>query len=203
MTSIESVTVETNDATEAERLYVDALGLGDRVRVRESEAPTTGFRGFTLSLVVSGPATADAFIAAALGAGAVTLKPAKKSMWGYGGTVQAPDGTIVTVASSTKKDSGPATRRIDDLVLQLGVTEVLGSKRFYVDHGLTVSRSYGRRYVEFGTGPITLALLKRPALAKTAGVSPEGSGSHRIAIGSRLGSFTDPDGFVWEENVVS
>ena len=35
----------------------------------------------------------------------------------------------------------------------------------------------------------------RGALAKDAGVPPEGTGSHRIAIGGDAGSFTDPDGF--------
>ncbi len=39
------------------------------------------------------------------------------------------------------------------------------------------------------------ALLR---LAKTAGVSPDGTGSHRIAINSAAGPFTDPDGFTWE-----
>jgi hypothetical protein len=38
----------------------------------------------------------------------------------------------------------------------------------------------------------------RRALAKDAGVSPEGTGSHRIVIGSDTGPFTDPDGFAWE-----
>ena len=35
-------------------------------------------------------------------------------------------------------------------------------------------------------------------LAKDAGVAPEGSGAHRLAIGGDAGSFTDPDGFEWE-----
>jgi predicted lactoylglutathione lyase len=47
-----------------------------------------------LSLVVSQPATVDGFIGAAFDAGATPLKPAKKSFWGYGGVVRAPDGTI-------------------------------------------------------------------------------------------------------------
>jgi hypothetical protein len=54
---------------------------------------TDGFRGFTLSLVVSQPATVDGLSGAALDAGATPLKPAAKSLWGYGGVVQAPDGT--------------------------------------------------------------------------------------------------------------
>ncbi|GIH18862.1 hypothetical protein [Rugosimonospora africana] len=121
-----------------------------------------------------------------------------KSLWGYGGGVQAPDGTIVTVASSSKKDTGPATGQIDAFVLQLGVVDVPTSKRFYTDRGLTVARSFGGRYVEFDTGPVKLTLNKRGALAKAAGVSPDGTGSHRFVIGSDAGPLTDPDGFVWE-----
>ena len=45
---------------------------------------------------------------------------------------------------------------------------------------------------------VKLALYGRRALAKDAGVSPEGAGSHRIAINSDAAPFIDPDGFVWE-----
>jgi catechol 2,3-dioxygenase-like lactoylglutathione lyase family enzyme len=84
-------------------------------------------------------------------------------------------------------------------VLQLGVADVAASKRFYVDRGLAVAKSYGRRYVEFDTpsSPVKLTLYERRALAKVAGVAPEGTGSHRLMIGSDAGPFTDPDGFVW------
>jgi catechol 2,3-dioxygenase-like lactoylglutathione lyase family enzyme len=197
MTSIEYVTLEVADPAAADRLYTSALGLEKRVRVRASDAPTTGFRGFTLSLIVSQPATANGLIDAAVDAGATVLKPAAKSLWGYGGAVQAPDGTIVTVASSSKKDTGPATRQIDDIVLQLGVADVSASKRFYGDRGLRVAKSFGSKYVEFDSGPVKLTLYKRSSLAKVAGVSADGTGSHRIAIGSDAGSFTDPDGFPW------
>jgi predicted lactoylglutathione lyase len=198
MASIEYVTVELDDPSVSGGFYADALGLDKQVRVRPSGAPTTGFRGFTLSVVVSQPATANGFIDAAIKAGGAVVKPAERSLWGYGGVVQAPDGTIVTVASSSKKDTGPATRDLDELVLQLGVADVAVSKQFYVDRGFDVAKSYGRRYVQFDSGPVTLALYKRRALAKVAGVSPDGSGSHRIAGGSDAGPFTDPDGFEWE-----
>jgi uncharacterized glyoxalase superfamily protein PhnB len=200
MTSIDHITLEVADPTAADRFCTDAFDLVGQVRFRASEAPTTGFRGFTLSLVVSQPATVNALMDAALDAGATSLKPAAKSLWGYGGALRAPDGTIWTVASSTKKDTGPATRQIDEFVLQLGAEDVAASKRFYVDRGLAVAKSYGRRYVEFATSssPVKLALNKRRALAKVAGVSPDGTGSHRIAIGSDAGPFTDPDGFAWE-----
>jgi predicted lactoylglutathione lyase len=200
MTSIESITLEVTDPTVADAFYAAAFGLGTRVGLRASEGATTGFRGFTLSLVVSQPATVDELIGAALEAGATPLKPAKKGLWGYDGVVQAPDGTIWKVATSSKKNSGPATRQVDEIVLLLGVADVAASKRFYVDRGLAVARSFGRKYVEFATpsSRVKLALSGRRALAKDAGVSPDGTGSHRIVIPSDAGPFTDPDGFAWE-----
>ncbi|MFI1098489.1 glyoxalase [Streptomyces sp. NPDC020917] len=200
MNSIDSVTLEVPDPAAVADFYGSALGLDKQVRLRASQAPTDGFRGFTLSLVVSRPATVDAFVDAAVGAGATTLKPVSKSLWGYGGVVQAPDGAIWKVATSAKKDTGPATREFDQLVLLLGAEDVLASKKFYVERGLSVARSFGRKYVEFALpdSPVGLGLYGRKGLAKDAGVSPEGSGSHRISIGGASGPFTDPDGFAWE-----
>ena len=200
MTSIESVTLDVADVTAANDFYTAAFGLTTQVRLRGSEAPTTGFRGFTLSLVVSQPANVNALIGAALDAGATPLKPAAKSLWGYGGVVQAPDGTIWKVATSAKKDSGPATRDIDEIALLLGVADVAASKRFYIDRGVTVAKSFGRKYVEFATpsSPVKLALYGHRALAKDAGVAPDGTGSHRLVIGVDGKPFTDPDGFAWE-----
>jgi hypothetical protein len=71
-------------------------------------------------------------------------------------------------------------------------------QRFYADRGLPVARSFGRKYVEFATTPVKLALYGRRALAKDAGVSKDGTGSHRIIIAGDAGPFTDPDGFAWE-----
>jgi predicted lactoylglutathione lyase len=201
MASIESVTLEAPDTSAAEEFYVSAFGLGDRVRVRPSDdTPSSGFRGFTLSLIVSQPSTVDSFIASAIDHGATTLKPTKKSFWGYGGVVQAPDGSIWRVATSSKKDTGPATRDIDELALLLGVEDMKASKQFYVDHGLAVAKSFGGKYVEFASAdsPLKLALYPRRAAAKDAGVPPEGTGSHRITVRSDAGPFTDPDGFTWE-----
>jgi predicted lactoylglutathione lyase len=200
MTSIESVTLEVADVAAAERFYSAVFDLGSAVRLRASDAPTSGFRGFTLSLVVSQPATAAALLDAALEAGATSLKPAATSFWGYGGVVQAPDGTIWKVATSSKKDTGPATRQVDRIALLLGVADVKASKRFYVDRGLAAAKSFGGKYVEFATGPgpVTLALYGRKALAKDAGVPIEGTGSHRLVLAGDAGAFTDPDGFAWE-----
>ncbi|MBL7502187.1 glyoxalase [Frankia sp. CNm7] len=201
MTSIDSITLEVSDTAAAGEFYDAAFGSDAPVRLRASDAPTTGFRGFTLSLTVSQPANADGLINAALAAGASPLKPAAKSFWGYGGVVQAPDGTIWKVATSAKKDTAPASRRFDQIVLLLGVTDVVASKRFYVDHGLAVGKSFARTYVEFDTpsSPVKLALYKRRGLAKDAGVSPDGTGSHRLVIGGDSAPFTDPDGFAWNK----
>ena len=200
MTSIESITLEVPDPTIANTFYSTAFNLGTDVDFRAAEAPTDGFRGFTLSLVVSQPATVDALTGAALDAGATPLKPTKKGFWGYGGVVRAPDGTIWKIATSSKKNSGPATRHIDDVVLLLGAADVAVSKRFYIDRGLAVARSFGRKYVEFAAPStrIKLALYGRRALAKDAGVSADGSGSHRIVMHGDGAPFIDPDGFAWE-----
>ncbi len=197
---IESVTLEVSAPAAARAFYTTAFGMGDPLRLRSSESPTSGFRGFTLSLVVSQPATVDALVGAALDAGASPIKPAKKGFWGYGGTLRAPDGTIWKIATSSKRNTGPASREIDDIVLLLGVADVVATKRFYVEHGLEVARSFGRRYVEFAarSDHVKLALYARGALAKDAGVAPDGTGSHRLVIGSGAAPFTDPDGFVWE-----
>jgi hypothetical protein len=97
-TTIECVTLEVDDLRAAERFYATAfgsyataLGVGPRVRLRASDAPTSGFRAFTLSLVVSQPATVDSFVRAALDAGATSLKPPVKQFWGgYSGRCASP-----------------------------------------------------------------------------------------------------------------
>lgn len=196
--SIESVTLEVDDLASATVFYAAAFDLGSRLQLRESSAPTTGFRGFTLSLVASQPATVDGIVGSALDAGASEIKPLRKKFWGYGAVVQAPDGTIWKVATSAKKNSRPADRKIDEMVLLIGVEDVRATKRFYLERGLNVDKSFGAKYVQFADGPVKLALYGRRALAKDAGVPEEGTGSHRIAIGASAGAFTDPDGFVWE-----
>ncbi len=199
MATIDTVVLDVPDPAAAEAFHAAAFGPDDRVRVRAGEAPTTGFRGFTLSLVVSQPSTVDSLVGSALAAGATTVKPAAKSLWGYGGVVQAPDGAIWQVATSSKKETGPATREVDSVVLLLGVDDVKASKQFYVGHGLPVGKSFGK-YVQFALpgSRVDLALYTRRAAAKAAGVSPDGSGSHRITVVGDVGPFTDPDGFAWE-----
>ena len=200
MTSIESIILEVPDRPAAEHFYAVAFGLGDRLRVRSGDAPASGFRGFTMSLVVARPGTVDNLVGSAVRAGARTLKAAKKSFWGYGGVVQAPDGAIWKVATSARTNTGPASREIDDVVLLLGVGDVKASKQFYVDRGLPVAKSFGGKYVAFDAAdsPVKLALYSRRAAAKDAGVPADGTGAHRIVIVGAGRPFTDPDGFAWE-----
>lgn len=205
MTSLTSVTLEVTDPATAARFYDDAFGLGPAaLRLRACETPTEGFRGFTLALTVSRPADVDSLVESALAAGATALKPADRSLWGYGGVLRAPDGTIWKIATSARKDDGPATRRIDEIVLLLGVEDVKASKRFYVERGLGVGKSFGGKYAEFtadASSPVKLALYKRRGLARDLGVPADGSGSHRVVLGGATGPFTDPDGFSWETAV--
>jgi len=107
--------------------------------------------------------------------------------------------TIWKVATSAKKDTGPDTQQIDQFVLLLGVADFAASKRFYIDHGFTVSKSFGK-YAEFATpsSSVKFVLYGRRGLAKDAGVSPDGIGSHRLTISGDVGPLTDPDGFAWE-----
>lgn len=51
------MTIEADDVGVAEAFYATAFDVGGRVRVQAAQQPTSGFRGFTLSLVVSQPAT--------------------------------------------------------------------------------------------------------------------------------------------------
>lgn len=204
--NIHSITLEVASADEAaatERFYHDAFGLDGRISIRPTAAPTSGFRGFAPSLILAQPADVDALFSRAVAAGAEVLKPVVKSVWGYGGSLRAPEGTVWQIASANKKNTGQATGEIDRLVLLLGVEDVKASKSFYSSHGVTVSKSYGSKYVEFDSGPVTLALYKRENLAKQVGVTdPAGTGSHRVAVNAD-GAFSDPDGFAWEAGVVA
>ena len=199
MTSIDSLILEVADLAAAQHFYSSAFGLGDRLQFRASDSATSGFRGFTISLITSQPGDVQALLGPAIAAGATVLKPAAKSLWGFGGTVQAPDGAVWNVATSAKKDTAEASRKVESVVLLLGAEDVSASKRFYTGLGFQVGKSFGS-YVDFATpsSPIGLGLYKRRALAKSAGIAAEGTGSHRLTVVGDVGAVTDPDGFTWE-----
>lgn len=195
--TIDKLVLEVADV-EATTLFLKAITADHLVGARPAVGASSGFRGFTLSLICAQPANVDAVLAAAVDAGARLLKPAAKSFWGYGGVVQAADGTVWKVAASSKKNTGPGVAEFEDLVLLLGVEDVKATKQFYVDRGFEVQKSYGGKYAELVSSPVNLALYPRKAAAKDAGVDPVGSGSHRLAILSGKDGFTDPDGYIWE-----
>jgi uncharacterized glyoxalase superfamily protein PhnB len=199
--TIASLTLEVSDPAASQSFYETALGVDSHVRARTADTPATGFRGFTISLVVGQPSTVDSLLETALASAAKILKPAEKGLWGYGAVVQDADGVIWKLATSAKKDKDPATRRIDNLVLLIGAADLRASKRFYIQRGLSVKRSFPGRYVEFDAlaGGVTLALYPgRAGLAKDAGIAPDGNGPHGIAVNSSAGQFNEPDGFGWE-----
>lgn len=199
--AIDSLTLDVQDPAAAEVFYQAAFGLGPAVRTHGTETLPTGFRGFSISLVVGQPSTVDALHKSALAAGATVVKQPTKGMWGYGSVVQDRDGVVWKLATTAKKEQGPATREIDAVVLLLGAGDLRASKRFYVERGLAVKRSFPGRYAEFepAGGAVTLALYPgREGVAKEAGVPAEGDGTHGLTAHSRAGSFVDPDGFAWE-----
>lgn len=200
MPGIESLILDVPDVDAARAFYAAAFGdLGDRLQLRASDEPVTGFGGYSISLVVAQPADADRYFESAVSAGARVVKPVTKSLWGYGGVVQAPDGAIWKLVSESRKNKGHATGEIEAIVLLIGVADVRVSKEFYVGRGLAVAKSFGRKYAEFAPdGGVKLALLRRAEVAKDAGVA-DADAPHRITI-SGLGSFTDPDGYAWERS---
>ena len=198
MTSLDSLTLDVADRSAATAFYDTAFGLGDRLRFREQQPASSGFRGFTISLVVSQPANVSALFDAAVAIGGTPIKPVNRSIWGVGAVVQAPDGAIWKIATSAKKDAAPASRDVDSMVLLVAASDVGATKAFYADRGFEVGKSFGK-YVEFATpgSPIGFGLYGQKALAKDAGVAPEGTGSHRLSIAGSAGAFVDPDGFEW------
>ena len=198
MKTIDSLTLDVHDPAAAEAFYEQAFGLGPRVNARAAQTPTAGFRGFSVSLIVGQPSTVDSLYETAVAAGATSVKPAARGMWGYGAVVQDPDGVVWKLATSSKKEKGIAERQIDDVVLLLGASDLGASKKFYVGRGLEVKRSFPGRYAEFKSGGVKLALYPgRAGVAREAGVSPDGDGPHGLTINSDAGTFSDPDGFAW------
>jgi hypothetical protein len=198
MQTIDSLTLDVAEPAASAAFYERAFGLGSTIRARAAQTPSTGFRGFSISLIVGQPSSVDSLYESAVAAGATTVKPATKGMWGYGAVVQDADGVVWKLATSSKKEKGLPARQIDDVVLLLGASDLGASKKFYVGRGLEVKRSFPGRYAEFNSGAVKLALYPgRAGVAKEAGVSPEGDGPHGITVNGDAGEFSDPDGFDW------
>ena len=199
MTSIESITLEAPDPAAAGRFYTAAFGLGTQLRLRASKAPTAGFRGFTISLTVSQPATVKGPIGAALDAGATPLKPATKQFW-------------AATPASCKPRTGPSgrsrprRRRTPDRPPGRSTRSCCWAPRTWPRaNGSTPTAALPWRM------PMAASSSRSPlhpmpsswrstgdAAARDAGVSPDGTGSHRLMIGSDAGPFTGLDGFAWD-----
>jgi uncharacterized protein len=192
------VTLALGDADDA-----PALALYPRAALADdagADAGGTGFRSSTLSYLVGSAEQVDAVLAAATAAGARTVKPAKRALWGgYSGTFADPDGHMWKVASS----KGPARFRRrspetvapelpDGAVLTIGVADIARSKRFYGEGlGCPVDKDYAK-FVSFdlGTGSWGLGLYRREALAADAGVDAAGTG-FRAVTGSAVVDTTE------------
>ncbi|CAM5576669.1 VOC family protein [Streptomyces violaceorubidus] len=203
MNSIDSVTLEVADTEAAARFYADAFGLdGSRVRVRASASPTSGFRGFTLSLVVAQPGNVDALFTAAVDAGAAVLKPAAKSLVGLrrgrpgAGRHGLADRDLGEEGHRPghprrRRDRAPPGRRG-----RQGHQAVLRGAGRLTPWARATAGSTSSSAT--GPGAVKLSLYKRRALAKVAGVSAEGTGSHRLVVSGGTRPFDDPDGFTWQ-----
>ena len=112
--SISSLTLEVSTPGASQAFYETAFGVDSQVRARTAETPATGFRDFTISLVVGQPSTVDSLLETALAGGATTLKAPQKGLWGYGAVVQDADGVIWKLATSSKKDKGPASAALSE-----------------------------------------------------------------------------------------
>ena len=150
---------------------------------------------------VSQPATVNGLIDTALDAGATPLKPATKQFWGgYSGVAQARTGPYGRSRRRRRRTPARPPGR------STGSRSCWESPTWPRANGSTLTaalpwrRAIGRKFVSFAapSGAIELVLYRRDAAAKDAGVSPDGTGSHRLIIGSDAGPFTDPDGFAWE-----
>lgn len=162
-------------------------------------APSTdGFRGFVLTYILTQPTEVSAVMAGAVQHGAELLKPAKKALFGsFSGALRTPDGAVWKLAASSGKDTGPAATspQPTETTLILGVADVKVSKAFYAALGMTVDRDYGGKYVDFrpADGATRLCLMQRGALAKDAGVSPDGGGFPGMVLDHRAGSPAEVD----------
>ncbi len=202
MTAIDSVILEVPDPAGRRGL------LHRRLRARRpaaasarSEAPTTGFRGFTLSLVVSQPSTVDSLVGTALDGRRHDAEAGHEELLGLRRRRPGPgrddlEGRVVVEEGHRPGHPGGRRRR--------AAAGRRRTSRRPSSSTSTTAWPWGRASAAstssstLPASPVKLALYGRRAAAKDAGVAPEGTGSHRIVIGGDAGPFTDPDGFVWE-----
>jgi hypothetical protein len=90
MPTISRLLFGAEDAVAAAHFWNAAMPENAPVEVSESNAPTDGFRGFTLSLIAAQPGDVDALVSAGRDAGADLVKAAAKSLCGATVACSAP-----------------------------------------------------------------------------------------------------------------
>ncbi|WP_159944977.1 MULTISPECIES: hypothetical protein [unclassified Nocardiopsis] len=107
-----------------------------------TDPASSGFRGYLLSSIVSGPSGVEALLKAAAANGATVVRSAKKRLFG------------------------------EFTAVYLGVAEPKASKAFYEKLGMRAEHDYGDKFIDFtaADGVFRLDLLPRRGLARGAGV---------------------------------
>ena len=171
------------------------------VGVRDSEAPTTASAGSRCRSWCPSRAPSTASSARPSTPAPPTLKPADEELLGLRRRRAGPGRDDLEVATSSKKDTGPATRDVDDVVLLLGVADVKASKQFYVERGLAVAqelRQQVRRVRHPGLAGQAGALRAPGRSPRTPASPPDGTGSHRIVDRRRRRRLHRPRRVRWE-----
>jgi catechol 2,3-dioxygenase-like lactoylglutathione lyase family enzyme len=158
------------------------------------EENTSGFRAFTLSLILTTPGDVDRILERAARRGGRVSKPAKASFWGYSAYVTDPSGYLWKIASAKRRrlisrkepsmNNGHVIKP-QEAPITIGVADMKRAKEFYRDGlGMPIKKSFGNKFALFGgeDGTSDLGMYKREALADDAEVNPEGSGFRGFSI---------------------
>ena len=209
--ALDTITLGVPDAEAAYAFYTaaDVHGTGhltfepvdELAREVGSSPTTTGFRGYVLSSIFSGPSEVEALLAAASDGGAAVIKPAKKQFFGeFAASYRAPDGTVWKLAAASKKDLSPVPDPPVpvETAIYLGVAAPKASKMFYEALGMQADHDYGNKFVDFvvADGASRLGLLPRDGLAKDVGVEAHGDGFTAAVLTHSVASREEVDALV-------
>jgi uncharacterized protein len=158
------------------------------------QAPTTGFRAFTLSYILESAEDVDQVLDRLARHGGRVSKPPRNAVWGYSAYVTDPSGYLWKIASSKRRpllgrkeaatSNGHAINP-QEVPITIGVADMKRTRDFYEQGlGLPIKKAFGSKFVMFSgeAGTSDLGVYKREALAKDAAVQPEGDGFHGFTI---------------------
>jgi catechol 2,3-dioxygenase-like lactoylglutathione lyase family enzyme len=166
---------------------------------------SSGFRGFTLSYIVSDSREVDDMLARLQDTDGKIVKAPKFAFWGYSGHVADPSGHFWKIASPKRKSLLGGKRNTNggmpelvpaqELALTVGVADMKRAKGFYVDGLGTKTKKDYSKFVSFegGDGTPDLSMYRWDALADDAGVPPEGSGFRGFAMSHKADSSDELD----------